>query len=142
MRKFFVVACLSAALAAYGQDDRTTVFGRYRSATGPHLVLCAQAVEIAALKARLNKPLEPGDDPAECIRKAQDAAKRAYADLSRTLQGKPTAVEALKNTQASFMAAIQGIAPHDNEVRIAYRTRINAQRARFTEAMERLRLEL
>lgn len=133
---------LLAAFSAFAQDAQNTPFGRYRTATGMPLILCAQAVEIAALKQRLNKPLEPGESPRQCIQAAQNDARRAYADLERTLKGKPAASQALKAAQAAFATAIQGVMPDDGEIKITYRARLTAQRARVTEAVERLRLEL
>lgn len=112
----------------------------YRSAVGYALLSCKLSFDLARSEAQLGKKRSDSADYPGCIRAHRD---RAIGMLNRalpTLKKKP-AQAALKDVHVAFVTALEGVAPKDGEVRIAYSTRQSALADRVTAAWARFDIE-
>jgi hypothetical protein len=141
MKRFLLTAALAAAFACHAQEpDKRTPLEKYQGQTAFALLMCPTALRIANASAEMGK--EPGEhgDWRKCQIDQRAEAKRM---LDAALKGvrKPAAHAALKTHYVAFIAALDGITPARDELKISYQARQAALKDKLNEAWARFEVE-
>lgn len=85
-------------------------------------------------------PVEPGKEV--CLKTYKAKTKPPYSAALKSVKNKPSAAGMTKDVYAAFLASVQSLAPHSDELQIAYDTRVNKAMDDLGAACARLGLEV
>lgn len=122
------------------EPDNTNSAEKYYGYTGAAVTLCQLTFMSAQSMAAMGKPQDEKSDYVGCIKEKKAEAKAYFITAVRAVK-KPKAQEALKSYQVAAIAALDGIRPGVEEIRLDYDRRQQVLKDKLDEAWTRFEIE-
>ena len=134
MIKILFLTLLLLPSFGFAEDaDHRTTLEKYQGDNYYYLISCELMFKSNLLKAELDEAVDPNENYHNCISTSKEQSQKNLNKALSTIK-KSAAKQALKKYHVSFVAALYGIEPNLDEIKLLYAQRQNNLKEKMTEA--------
>src|ERR1041385_5566460 len=141
MKKIICFSLTAICLIQARADEKLTAIEEFRETTVYQLMMCRIETKTAIMQIEAGTSDDAGKKIGTCIRNGLAEAKKAFPAALAKVSKKPGTAKLLKDYYAGWVAALNGVSPGVNELRVIYEQRQLQADAKQDEAWSRFEIE-